>query len=280
MAPDARAMELRAVSSRASTSRPRARWSASTPRRTTCRRRTTADATREDEEARRRPARHYVNLKNGVEALPFIRDVMHVRRYDYCRIQSSLLEAGHVERVITELDSSLMLDLALGRACFVWDYGSRDVVKGKGNPRALWYGLEFVRYALRKEWFPGTEVAEKAIAVTRGKRVDQDFDRKLTMLDRSTKRKIRYYRQFIPESVSDVRLIGVYRATTHDDDTEFYRSVLHANELTNELFTSDAPPSPRYEAETIEAIERLGKGEFNLYFSGAEEPAWLNQKAR
>ena len=95
------------------------------------------------------------------------------------------------------------------------------------------------------------------------------------MLDRSTKRRIRYYAQFIPEHVTDVRLIGVYRATTHDDDTAFYRDVLHANELKNPRTEATVP---RSETETIEAIRALTTdGGFNLFFSGAEEPAWLTQ---
>ena len=222
-----------------------------------------------------RVARHYVNLKNGIEALPTLVRELGVRDHGYCRVQSSLLEAGNVERMLSELDAALLLDLALGRAVFVWDLGSRDVVKGRGNPRALWYGLEFVRYALRKMWFPDTDVARDAIAVTRGKRVDKEWDRRLSALDRSTKRKLRYYAQFIPEHVTDVRLIGVYRATTHDDDAAFYRDVLHANELENPRTEATAP---RSETETIEAIRALSTdGGFNLFFSGAEEPVWLNQ---
>ncbi len=35
--------------------------------------------------------------------------------------------------------------------CLVWDFGSRN--KKRGVPRALWYGLEFVRFALALTWF-------------------------------------------------------------------------------------------------------------------------------
>ena len=36
------------------------------------------------------------------------------------------------------------------RSCLVYDFGSRN--KKRGAPRAVWYGLEFVRYALRVLW--------------------------------------------------------------------------------------------------------------------------------
>jgi len=218
-------------------------------------------------------AQHFVNLKNGVEALPTLRR-MGVSSFTYIRIQSSLLEAGNVEKMVLELDSSLLLALALGRSCFVWDYGSRDVnpLKSNGNSRALWYGAEFVRYATRKEWFGNTSVPP----VLRGKNVERDFATKLTMLSRGAKRKLRYYRQFIPDDVDDVRLLGVYKATTHDDDNEFYRNVLHAEEFGARRAERD--PSGLVgdvdEATTIRAIKELG---FNIFYSGAEEPVWLNQ---
>ena len=240
-----------------------------------------ADATR-----RRRPndnnCRHFVNLKNGIEAIPTLKRELQIVDYDFVRIQSSLLEAGNVEKMILELDAALLAQLALGRSCFVWDYGSRDVVKGKGNPRALWYGVEFVRFALRREWFPDGVGATAPPPVLRGKQVEKDWTYKLSMLSRGAKRKIRYYKQFIPEGVCDVRLIGVYRPTTHDDDVEFYRSTLFREE---EIWNDDdATPTSSSssggggvsmsEEETVRAIEELG---FHLFYSGAEEPAWLNQ---
>ena len=222
-----------------------------------------------------RECRHYVNLKNGIEALPTLRDDLGVRSYEFVRIQSSLLENGDCEKMILELDASLLLNLALGRSCFVWDFGSRDVVKGRGNPRALWYGAEFIRYALRKEWFPegvGDAARRENVPVVRGKQVEREWATKLTMFGRSAKRKIRYYRQFIPDDVRDVRLIGVYRPTTHDDDAEYYREVLLRHEFGD---GGDVPDVVRDERETIEAIERLS---YNIFFAGVEEPAWLNQK--
>lgn len=240
-----------------------------------------ADAARR----RRRPnnnnnCRHFVNLKNGIEAIPTLKRELQIVDYDFVRIQSSLLEAGNVEKMILELDAALLAQLALGRSCFVWDYGSRDVVKGKGNPRALWYGVEFVRFALRREWFPDGVGATAPPPVLRGKQVEKDWTHKLSMLSRGAKRKIRYYKQFIPEGVCDVRLIGVYRPTTHDDDVEFYRSTLFREE---EIWNDDdvTPTTSSSgggvimsEEETVRAIEELG---FHLFYSGAEEPAWLNQ---
>lgn len=238
-----------------------------------------ADAARRNR--RNDNCRHFVNLKNGIEAIPTLKRELQIVDYDFVRIQSSLLEAGNVERMILELDAALLAQLALGRSCFVWDFGSRDVVKGKGNPRALWYGVEFVRFALRREWFPDGVGETAPPPVLRGKQVEKDWTNKLSMLSRGAKRKIRYYKQFIPEGVYDVRLIGVYRPTTHDDDVEFYRSTLFREEDVV-VSREDEEPTPTSsstgvimsEEETVRAIEELG---FHLFYSGAEEPAWLNQ---
>lgn len=37
------------------------------------------------------------------------------------------------------------------RRCLVYDFGSRN--KKRGVPRALWYGTEFIRYALNLAWY-------------------------------------------------------------------------------------------------------------------------------
>ena len=107
-----------------------------------------------------------------------------------------MCEVGDMEKVLLELDANFLVSAALGYSCVVYDYGSRD--KKRGVPRALWYGLEFVRYALNVEWFG----APDRPPILRGKRVDQDFRRKLGGVSKSCKKRIRYYRQFIPPEVA------------------------------------------------------------------------------
>lgn len=53
-------------------------------------------------------------------------------------------------------------------SCLVYDCGSRTHSgPGVGNPRALWVGLEFVRYAYTKVWL-GPEAAARCGALCRG----------------------------------------------------------------------------------------------------------------
>ena len=65
----------------------------------------------------------------------------------------------------------------------------------------------------------------------RGKRVDGDFRHKLSSLSKSAKKRIKYYRKFVPPEVRaaypGVRwLVGAYAATTKDDDEGFYAETL------------------------------------------------------
>lgn len=87
-----------------------------------------------------------------------------------------------IEQVAAELDPSLLLHLAAGRCCLVYDFGSRN--KKRGVPRALWMGAEFVRFALTYLW--GLE--RPATAVCRGHNVSADFERSVRAFSPSTKR--------------------------------------------------------------------------------------------
>jgi len=51
--------------------------------------------------------------------------------------------------------------------CLAWSYAVY-ISLATGNPRALWVGLEFVRYALTKVWL-GSDAAAQCGALTRGK---------------------------------------------------------------------------------------------------------------
>ena len=55
----------------------------------------------------------------------------------FTRIQSTACEQQRFEHLLEQLDPGLLLALALGRCCCVWDCGSRS--GGRiGSPRALW----------------------------------------------------------------------------------------------------------------------------------------------
>ncbi|KAG2442952.1 hypothetical protein HXX76_003027 [Chlamydomonas incerta] len=188
-------------------------------------------------------ARHFVNLTNGIEALPMLQQLgLH---YSFVRIQSTACEQQNLELLMTELDANLLLHLALGHTCIVYDCGSR---RRDGTPRALWYGLEFVRYCLTQLW-----KLPPCPALLRGRNVARTFDGHIRGFKQSTVKRIKYYAKYLPPAAAPdaaeagtastaagtaastaaagLRLYGAFRATDHDDDVPYYVSLLHAVEL-------------------------------------------------
>ena len=96
----------------------------------------------------------------------------------------------------------------------VYDYGSRD--KTRGVPRALFLGIQFVRWSLRYLWFGVTD----EVAMVRNKNL-APFWRDEVMpykIHKKTKKSLRYYAPFAEAlNVTDVRLLGVYGAVTKFD---------------------------------------------------------------
>lgn len=46
------------------------------------------------------------------------------------------------------LDSNFLMNLAVGNTCIVYDYS-----QNKEMPRALYQGLEYIKFILYKRWF-------------------------------------------------------------------------------------------------------------------------------
>ncbi len=130
------------------------------------------------------------------------------------RIQSSHCEAGSYDKILQGLGPELLWSLATGHECVIYDYGSRD--RTRGVPRALFLGMQFVRWALRYLWFDVTD----DVALIRGKNV-VPFWRDEVMpykIHKRTKKLMRYYAPYARAlAVRDVRLVGVYGAVTRLD---------------------------------------------------------------
>lgn len=147
---------------------------------------------------------------------------------NFVRIQSSHCEANAFYKVLESLDNNLLFHLATGARCVVYDLGSRSTrwpqLDGDGTsshkiPRALWWGLEWSRYALSRLW----RVDTHDTPLLRGNTAVALFDEKYSRIPKSLYKRLKYFRKFEPEVV-DLR--GVYRVhgTVHDgDDTAYAR---------------------------------------------------------
>ena len=210
--------------------------------------------------AARFPVRHYITLTNGIEALPLLidggggagipRDAVR-----FCRIQSSHCEARDFAAVLGSLDDDLLLHLALGVRCRVYDFGSRRKRwPGEGLglmvPSALWWGVEVARYVLTKLWHlpsapdagggggassggggGGQEAVEAAGAHGRlgrlhGHDAHEMLDGVVTSLPQKLSRRLKYYRPYV--ATDTLRLEGVFAPTALDGQRDEYAARLWA----------------------------------------------------
>lgn len=142
------------------------------------------------------------------------------------RIQSSHCEANAFYKVLESLDNNLLFHLATGARCVVYDLGSRstrwpsldeDETSSHKIPRALWWGLEWSRYALARLW--RVDIHDRPLL--RGNTAVALFDEKYSRIPKALYKRLKYFRKFDPQVV-DLR--GVYRihGTAHDGDDATY----------------------------------------------------------
>jgi hypothetical protein len=154
----------------------------------------------------------FVNMTCGLEILPYLEGNPPIK-VNFIRLQSTLLEQGHHEAFIKDLDYNFLMYLALGYECLVFDYTSR----WKDRPsRAIWQGLELVKYCLNRCWFG------KEIECPKGMHVY--FKKSYDGFDKKTKRKLKYFRKFL--FTDELRIESQCDKTDNDGNTQFYREVL------------------------------------------------------
>lgn len=130
------------------------------------------------------------------------------------RLQSTLCERHCWDKIIQDLDYSFLFDLALGKNVIVY-----DTSRNKNVSRALYQGLEFVRYVLWRRWFD-----VEIISSIKGQEVTKYFNSQYKRLDRRTKAKIDYVKKFLNTSM--INLTYVCGKSDHDGDYEYYRRKL------------------------------------------------------
>jgi len=145
--------------------------------------------------------RNWINLTNGLQA---IRDYGLVD-YNVMRLQSTHCEQKRWGDVLASVPDEFLFRLALGDECRVFDYGARKAV-----PRAVWQGLEWVRYAVTRRW-TGEEVAPEGRAKTMG----PYFAAQYAALTDREKARLDYFGGL---TTGVPRISAVTAPTTHDGD--------------------------------------------------------------
>eukprot|EP00188_Purpureofilum_apyrenoidigerum_P003348 Plantae.Rhodophyta-Purpureofilum_apyrenoidigerum.ctg3475.p2 GENE.Plantae.Rhodophyta-Purpureofilum_apyrenoidigerum.ctg3475~~Plantae.Rhodophyta-Purpureofilum_apyrenoidigerum.ctg3475.p2 ORF type:complete len:282 (-),score=43.49 Plantae.Rhodophyta-Purpureofilum_apyrenoidigerum.ctg3475:227-1072(-) len=200
------------------------------------------------------PNKHFVNLTNGIETLKVVRDRLHVKDPMFLRLQSSLCERGAYEKILSETDHNFLTHVATGHNCYVYDLASRS--KKYGVPRAIWYGLEFVRYACAFCWFGENSPQLPETVLLRGKNVARTwFNVMKHDVSKSARQRLKYYREFVTEmGVDDIRIYGIVGQPTKLDGCKD----LHAKMIRDTYESGDYAQADLDETSFHRELERCG----------------------
>jgi hypothetical protein len=156
--------------------------------------------------------KYFINLTNGIEA---IREYnLEISDISFIRIQSSHFEAHKFDDVLLELDHNLLMHLALGYNCIIYDYGARSE-----TAKALRIGLEWIKFVLSRRWL-GVEY----IPVIKYKIVTNYFEEQYKIISNRSRRKIDYYKKYM--NCSEINITGIQRSTIMDNKPEYYRDII------------------------------------------------------
>lgn len=153
----------------------------------------------------------YLNLTNGLEYLN------EVGEYKVIRIQSTLCEAKCWDKLVNDLDYNFLLDLAQGNTVEIYDTSSK-----KNMSRALYQGVEFIRYVLLRRWFDSKPY--EILAIVNGHNVTEYFETEYKKLSKDTKKKLDYIKKFV--TGHGIYIKRICKKSFYDGKYEYFRELL------------------------------------------------------
>lgn len=151
----------------------------------------------------------YLNLTNGLEYLDEIKD------YKVVRIQSTLCEAKCWDKLIQDLDYNFLLDLAQGNEVEVYDTSSKKKIS-----RAMYQGIEFIKYTLNLRWFN-----RENKSYIKGMNVTNYFTQEYNKLSTTTKKKIDYIKKFL--NTDEIHIKTHCKKSLHDGEYNYFKEILN-----------------------------------------------------
>lgn len=170
--------------------------------------------------------RHFINLTNGIEAIPgLINSGVKENELNYIRIQSTHCESRNYNAILESLDTTLLMNLARGNVCLLYDYGSRgtgtligEEDEKYGIPRAYWMGVEWIRHALASIW--NLPEANQDKRYVRGYNSIDHFNEQIMSIPKTLRRRIKYFRPYI--TTKHLHLYPIYKKTENDSNKQFH----------------------------------------------------------
>jgi hypothetical protein len=153
--------------------------------------------------------KNYINLTNGIECI----NIYKLKEYSFIRIQSTACEQKRWEFILQDLDNDFLMNLALGNECVIYDCSCR------GTSRAIWQGLEWIKYILNRVWF--NEIINTSV---RGNNCSIYFEECYQLLNRKTLKKLKYYKKFL--NTKKLNLYHICLKTNCDGNYGYYLRLL------------------------------------------------------
>lgn len=160
-------------------------------------------------------AHHYVNLTNGLEALPSLQT--SGAAWSFSRLRSTTIEREKWDAFLGEAPDDMLMRLALGWRCVVHDCGTMRPLS-----KTLFFGVPLIRYVLERTWARVVPERVSLVGPRGGPAPDgaARLDAIYCGLAHDTLGRVRYYARYWTGGAVD--LVGDGRATEHDGDVAYY----------------------------------------------------------
>lgn len=167
----------------------------------------------------------YINLSSGIDCLFDARHggketalalSYYKEEVRFIRIQSTMCEQKLWDRVIMDLDYDFLLHLAMGHDVCIFDCSAK-----KEESRAIYQGLEFIKYVLNRVWFDREYKTD-----VRGNDCNHYFDEvfRTQIQDTSAHLKLKFFRKFL--MTDELKLASYCQPTKLDGKYEELKKIL------------------------------------------------------
>lgn len=172
--------------------------------------------------------KHFINLTNGIEKIPELNS--SGIEFSFIRIQSTTLERKDYIKLLQDLDHNLLIHLALGFNCIIYDYGTNRNIS-----KTIYLGIPFIEYTLNKLWYNLDEVPyrytrstyEKLKEPSFGHIYNDIFIHNQNNIKNNLKTKLKYYKKFLNSDKINIK--GVSKSTNNDGKYQYYFELLNNN---------------------------------------------------
>ena len=169
---------------------------------------------------------YFINLTNGIEYIPILNNDMNIH---FTRIRSTYLERNNYFHLLTKLDSTFLLNLAIGNECYFIDYGTNRV-----NSKTIYYGIPLIEYILNRLWldieieqyqYTKSSFDKLIIKDNKYKNIyDELFIKNMNCDKGLLLKEFSYYKNFLNTDL--IRIYPIANSTIHDGQFRFYKQIL------------------------------------------------------